>query len=244
MLCKLCLLDRPLCNSHIIPEFLYRAAYDDKGRALELTRTLGNHRFVQKGYRERLLCDECEQRINVFEKYFKQAWYDAGTLPDRVDEDVYVLQGLDYRLFKLFHLSVLWRAGVSSNSIFANVRLGAHREPMREILLSEDPGPKDRYHFLAQVLVDDGLVVDGVILEPATFKYQTRRIHVLLFGGCAWNYVISRQPLRDLLPLALTTSGTLPLLRQQITRFDLLADFLVDYVRSRKEHRGRHERPQ
>jgi hypothetical protein len=39
-----------------------------------------------------------------------------------------VIRGLDYSTFKLFHLSVLWRASVSSGPDFASVRLGVHEE--------------------------------------------------------------------------------------------------------------------
>jgi hypothetical protein len=122
--------------------------------------------------------------------------------------------------------------------MFAGIRLGSHKEPMRQMILTGDPGPQERYHFVAQVLVNDGPVVDGVVMEPTTFKRKGRHVHLLLFGGCAWNYVISRHPLQEFLPLALTTSGTLPLLRQQITRLDLFADFLVDYLRSQVEREG------
>jgi hypothetical protein len=114
----------------------------------------GSKRFLQKGYRESLLCEECEQHIGRYEKYFKEAWYDEGKLPERVAEKIHWVRGLDYKRFRLFHLSVVWRAGVSRNSIFRRVRLGTHAERMRTMLLMDEPGEIDQYQFVTQVLVD------------------------------------------------------------------------------------------
>src|SRR5215216_506695 len=67
MMCKLCGYDRPLVRSHPMPEFLYRAAYDEKHRAVAPDKESGREPFIRKGYREPLLCKECEQRFSRLE---------------------------------------------------------------------------------------------------------------------------------------------------------------------------------
>jgi hypothetical protein len=52
------------------------------------------------------------------------------------------INGLDYAMFKLFHLSVLWRAGVSTREEFRNVKLGSHEDVIRQMLLRDDPGAR------------------------------------------------------------------------------------------------------
>src|SRR5574337_198522 len=134
-LCRLCKEEKDLKCSHIIPEFLYKPLYDAKHRAVSLSeieigqrRNFGKKRLIQKGLRERLLCSECEQLLNNrYEKYFKALWFDQGALPSTIESGVtFELHGLDYHKFKLFHLSVLFRAGVSSLPQFSQVKLGAH----------------------------------------------------------------------------------------------------------------------
>jgi len=53
--------------------------------------------------------------------------------------------GIDYKLFKLFQLSLLWRAGVSDRPIFKEVALGRHQEILRRMLLDDDPGESHKY---------------------------------------------------------------------------------------------------
>jgi hypothetical protein len=45
------------------------------------------------------------------------------------------ISGLNYEQFKLFQLSVLWRAGVSSHQFFDKVKLGQHAEELRLLSL-------------------------------------------------------------------------------------------------------------
>lgn len=231
MTCALCHQPKPLCDSHIIPEFFYRGAYDEKHRALELTRDRGTERLVQKGYREPLFCADCENRFSRYETYFKRAWYDESRLPTRLDTPEHRVTGLDYQLTRLLHLSIIWRASVSSHSMFRSVRLGPHESILRAMLLTDNPGSHDRYHWVAQILVLDGPVLDGFIMEPTVRKHGPRHVYTFTYGGCAWHFVISSEPVRDWLPLALQHDGSQILLRQQLTKDRRVLDFLVDFLR-------------
>src|SRR3546814_6453061 len=53
--------------------------------------------------------------------------------------------GIDYAQFKLFLLSLLWRAGVAKGRYFERVTLGPHEERLRAMLHDGDPGPFDLY---------------------------------------------------------------------------------------------------
>ena len=65
--CRLCLEEATLCNSHILSEFFYKPMYDEKHRALKFTREPYNRKYIQKGFREYLLCEKCEaHRLYVF----------------------------------------------------------------------------------------------------------------------------------------------------------------------------------
>ena len=68
--CALCQKESELKRSHIIPEFLYKAMYDDKHsfHVLSSVPELPDS-MVQKGLRELLLCGDCETHISCFERY-------------------------------------------------------------------------------------------------------------------------------------------------------------------------------
>jgi len=66
----LCKEDAKLCNSHILPEFFYLDLYEEKHRTLQITKE--NEKYIQKGIREYLLCQQCETKLSRYEKYAKE----------------------------------------------------------------------------------------------------------------------------------------------------------------------------
>ena len=113
MKCVLCRQEAPLLKSHIVPEFLYRPHYDENHRALLFDKRDAPYTMVQKGIRERLLCAECEARLQVFEDYLARFWFKQRPLPAVIASSEVVLTGIDYAQFKLFLLSIVWRASVA-----------------------------------------------------------------------------------------------------------------------------------
>ena len=116
--CRLCGSQVPsLRNSHIVPEFLYKDLYNDKGHMMAIRPPHAQHRpwrALQKGVSEKLFCESCEQHFNDhFEKPFLRQWLETR-LPDPWVHDREIrIQVDDYPSFKLFHLSVLFRAGIA-----------------------------------------------------------------------------------------------------------------------------------
>ena len=71
--CALCLTSAKLYRSHIIPEFLCKALYDDEHRFHGLSSTIDqSNRKRQKGIWEWLLCGKCEQKLSKLEGYASQ----------------------------------------------------------------------------------------------------------------------------------------------------------------------------
>src|SRR5437868_2676993 len=116
--CKLCGKSRDLCNSHVVPELCYLACYDSLHRSTKFQADPNTKRIIQKGLREYLLCQECETHLSGIENDFKTYWYDTPALPERIRTPVVKITGFDYRVFKLFHLSILWRASVATTKEF------------------------------------------------------------------------------------------------------------------------------
>ena len=120
MNCALCERPEPLRNSHIIPELLYSTLYDQGHRMLGINgRGPLGRKILQKGLREPLLCEGCEQFLNdKYEKPFKKYWFDKKPLPNSLRSEGIRLRGIDYATFKLFHLSILFRCSVASSETF------------------------------------------------------------------------------------------------------------------------------
>lgn len=229
--CALCLKSKKLLDSHIIPEFCYKLMYDSLHRATELTIEPFKKEFVQKGWRENLLCEDCEGVINKYETYFSNTWYQQKKLPDKIEHDTIILHDLDYANFKLFHLSVLWRASISTIDQFKNINIiQRHQERLRQMILSSTPGSEDRYSFFAVVLTDkDNNVFHEAIMTPVNSKYAGHRVYVFIFAGCCWYYFVSNHSMAEHLYYCFSKSGDLFLVKRNFSGFDYIADFQKSY---------------
>jgi hypothetical protein len=219
-ICKLCRHERQLCDSHIVPEFVYAPLYDE-GRKLIGFRfgrgSIKSH-LLQKGLREFLLCAACEQLLNHdYEQPNVDLWRRLAAHEREIDAQweafatpagasgVYV-KGVDYSSFKLFLLSMLWRASVSDRQEFKAVQLGPHEEPIRRMLLQGDPGAKSDYPCIVFLFREP-----GVILPPIRQRVAGHLMyHFILTTVQIWFLVsrhISQEPI---VGMALSEEGSFP----------------------------------
>jgi hypothetical protein len=223
--CRLCNSEGELQKSHIIPEFVYQPIYAEhrahknKHRAYEVLREFSHEPksriIIQKGLSEKLLCRECENFLNEkYEKYFNQIWFRKNILPEALPKNsVIELSGLDYNKFKLFHLSVLFRASVSSLPEFNQVSLGLHEEKIRQMILSERPDDDTRYAIIAHAISKNGNQIQyNLISCPFKMRQSNGFIsYGFAFAGCAWYYIIDQRGVFDFADFRLRADGTMKL---------------------------------
>ena len=186
-LCKLCTLEKPLIvRSHIIPDFMYKHSglYDELHRIrLFSVEDLINGKkpfLPQSGvYEGNILCADCDNvRLgNNLEQYTKKAIYGGGSLPieecpDCVnyfnddDEMFAICTNLNYLKYKLFLLSILWRASISSKPFFKSINLGDHEEIIRKMIFENNPKTFDEYPILVTTSAMDENFSADIIVEP------------------------------------------------------------------------------
>lgn len=194
--CALCGRTEKLCRSHIIPEFLCAPIYDGEKHRYEQFSTDPEKkmRYRQTGIFESLLCRHCEGRFQKWESYAAQV-LNGGTLEleyQNVPGGVLV-RPIEYKAFKLFGLSMLWRAGVSRRPEFAGVRLGPYELKLRQMLLREDPGPYwDHGAHMSFISNEAAIMGFGKsIVMPETIKLQAHHGHRFIIGVMAWIFVSS-----------------------------------------------------
>ncbi len=211
--CRLCHCDRELRNSHIVPEFLYADLYNSKHQMMGIHgRGSKGWQVIQKGIREYLFCEACEQHFNEhFEKPFLESWVESCPLLDPWETDKIHWIKVDYASFKLFHFSVLFRASVSSLPTFAEVSLGPHEERLREMLLNRNAGPADRYPILGYAVVHHrtNQVVQMVTKAQAS-KFGGRRCYGIMYGGVQWWVCVAADRNPEFQQVALRRDGTMP----------------------------------
>lgn len=208
--CRLCGSALPLCLSHIVPEFLYQPLYDGRHRFHVVERDRQGSAFKQKGLRERLLCQQCEQRFSVYEKYAAEAMTGRLGHRYRLSNGRIVIGNIEYARFKLFQLSVLWRGSVSSLEFFKLVHLGPLETRLRAMLLEENPGEPHEFGCAVVFARDGGEDVSDTMFNPEPLRWCGRRMVKFFFAGSAWLFHCDRRIAPDYLQrLFLQTDGTL-----------------------------------
>jgi len=229
--CKLCDSKTELCDSHVIPEFFYKPAYDEIHRGSVLQLQPNKKFFIQKGYREKLLCKDCEGTFSKYEDYLARKWYQEKVIPRYIDDKIVTIENLDYRTFKLFHLSILFRASVSTRTEFEHIDLGPHEKRIKKLILNNDPGSKYQYTFFGIVQTHKGKLLDGIIMQPLPSKLDAHRVYIFLFGGVQWHYIVSSHKPYDYIAL-LYTGEDLILAPEEFTDNNFIRDFAKEFNKS------------
>lgn len=171
-ICKLCLKEKPLLKkSHIIPDFIYRDGkvyHKDhsihKVNIGEIFKGLQNKKGIQYSgeYDGNILCQYCDGVvIKRYEDYAKKIiWGGQKLSPDETFSLSFppgevVVGNIDYEKLKLFFLSILWRAAISTRPFFKEVNLEKWKlEELRKMILSGDP--KENLDWLMLFMLDCG----------------------------------------------------------------------------------------
>ena len=188
--CKLCLNNKELMHSHVLPEFFYEPTYDETHKFISVSsHPLQNTRPFEKGLREYLLCKECEAQLSRYETY-------AANILRKADEyrkpgsRVIEIPGFDYTYFKLFGLSLIWRCHASRLHMFSAVKLGLHAEKIRAMLAAENPGKPSDYCFTL-IKIEGSEHTDRIIIAPGLTRFQDHNAYIFMAYGFEWVFIIS-----------------------------------------------------
>lgn len=219
MTCRLCKENKPLTKSHIFPEWLYTPLYDENHQFFLLSTNKKKRRRTRpKGIYERLLCGDCEQQFSKWEGYARAVFYDDDPTIRREDYGkTIVLSGLRYAPFKLFQMSLIWRASIANRPEIPGINLGPHGERLRKMLFEVCPGECYEY---GTILMLPPASLDEITRE---FLFPPERVpskidghtaYRAIFAGLIWLFIVSNHSVR--LPhkdLFLSKNGRLPVFK-------------------------------
>lgn len=179
--CKLCnTLNVSLQESHIVPEFFYKKVYTRSHKFMAVAQDEGERLAVeQKGYRERLLCRDCETKLSTWEGKLSQLTnelitdsFNTVTCTASNILNVKCLTGVDYRNVKMAILSIFWRMSLASHSIFKSYDLGPYTEKFRQILDQKRlPGVSEFPVLISKGLLD-GQFHPGILFPVSRGRYS------------------------------------------------------------------------
>jgi len=215
MKCKLCKLEKPLRKSHIFPEWLYKPLYDKNHRFFVLSTDANKIRSTRpKGIYERLFCNECEQRLSRWEGYARDVFFE---LPLKVNEDnrAVVFSGLEYIPFKLFQMSLIWRASIASRPEMHKIDLGHHAERIRKMLFEGRPAEVYEYGSILMLPALSQKMMQQFVYPPERLstKIDGHSAYRAVFGGLFWLFIVSNHAYRIPHEVFFSKNGNLPIFK-------------------------------
>lgn len=148
MNCKFCGESKKLIRAHIIPEAFFRVLRDGERPPVIVSDIAGVYpkRSPIGVYDTGILCIECEREFGPTDEYgavvlvneLEQRFQPFSSMGQEL---AYVGSAIDQEMLKMFFLSVLWRAAVSTQAYYKRVTLGPHESRLHTILHSDEcPG--------------------------------------------------------------------------------------------------------
>ncbi len=189
-ICKLCLKQDRLYKSHILPKFIFRKIIEDGKLSI-----LNNSKIFDistNGYKEFLLCFDCEKKLGNYETYSSKVLSNLNKSPFKIsDNGIFkIYENIEYKRIKLFVLSILWRSSIASDNFFCDINLNKkHEEKIRLLLLSDDPGMELEYpFFLYEIEKDKSHSPDTddihlTIKKPYSNKMNGHHIYIFICLG-------------------------------------------------------------
>lgn len=180
---------------------MYRDLFDDKHRLFEANVNYGElkTRIAQTGSHEpNLLCKKCEnERLGKLERYASMLLYGGTPIVMRNEINLHGMKSthckeINYSHFRLFLLSIIWRASISKRPIFQDVKLGPHENVIREMIINEDPGDYKKYPCIMITYINVKKLPHQLIGQPILSREGGTYTYFLLIGGVLYIYFISQ----------------------------------------------------
>lgn len=185
MQCRLCEARDANVRAHIIPRsFFVGHIPDDEVPQITSTAAKSHSKRAPIGvYDTKILCANCEARFSPYDDYGYQVFRKGNASPivDGHEVIAYDLGKVNYALLKLFALSVLWRASVSTQPFFERVALGPYEALLRDCIRSSDPGEETTFPVVVQRYEYPTDLIP--LLSPLAIRIQQVRFYQMFFGG-------------------------------------------------------------
>ena len=232
--CKLCKKNGPLRNSHIFPEWFYRPLYDCNHQFNLISTNSNKDRGKRpKGIYQKLLCDECEQKLSNWERYARDVFH-CLLLKVFDDDYKFTFSSVEYTPFKLFQMSLIWRASITTRPEIHPVDLGTHTEKIRKMLLDESPGEIYEYGTILMLSPVSQTLMQRFLYPPEKVpgRVSGHSAYRAGFGGLFWLFIVSSHSRHIPHELFLSKNGNLPVFKVGAPAVRFMQQLATDFFKA------------
>ncbi len=204
MKCKLCTENKKLIKrSHIIPDFMYKGLFDKKHfiAPVDIVELKVKKNIPTGFYDSNILCKKCDnQIIGNLESYSSIVlWGGQGKAEsypiikrkiNQLNQKYLHIINIDYTKFKLFLLSIIWRASISKQKFFESVNLGEQEKKIGKMIYDKNPGKSSDYPVGLFVLNENINSPTKMIANPIKIQTGENLSYLFLINRFVINYKI------------------------------------------------------
>jgi hypothetical protein len=199
--CRLCGEEKQLIKAHIIPQQFFT---HDRKRLVSVSK---DKVFLSKCpvgiYDEGILCGSCDGKLGVFDQEAQTLLLSELSLYKC--ENAYIIPAtkFNHKKLKLFFISLLWRASVSSVSNFKHVILGdKFEQEALSVLRYPELDREDLFPVVIFKLSDVHYnAVKGIYIDPTPFRLKDVNMYRFVFAGYTICIKVDDRPLGLRLPV-------------------------------------------
>lgn len=233
-ICRLCGEDGQLQKSHIVSKFIWRMSkvigHGTPFHAICLNQPNLSKKFQQDGFKEFLLCLDCERKRSTYEDHARRSLFN-NIRNIQFDGKHAILTGLEYKPLKLYSMFQIWMMGVSTHPFYSHVNLGPHTDRLAELLRSEEPSEPWRYGSTIAVLGGKNDDFAGIFSQPEQTRMRGHCIYRFVVAGLhSYHFVSGHAPEPGFQFLFLQKDGTWPIFRSRISDYPHLIEKLYQTV--------------
>lgn len=199
MKCKLTQTEGKGINAHIIPKSFYAIDPDEAQPPRLVTNAEGQYakRLPIGIYDNTIVTEDGERVFTEWDDYASELLINQKSSFEPIKHNsngeiiFFQIAGYDYIKLKLFFLSVLWRASVSSQHFFRKIDLGSHEPLIRASLLKGDPKDSDWFAISIAKWSDHP---DGVgMMDPYHTRFDGINYYVMYLGHYIVYYKVDKR---------------------------------------------------
>lgn len=188
--CKLCLQEKVLRLSHIIPKSYFRKIKKNQQFYIKIRGDVLEKEKGQREFKELLLCKECEGKIQRYETYVANVLYSFKKFYQKTGDSIRVFN-VNYAKFKLFQLSILWRGSITTFTDFESGQLNQTiEEDLRQMIFSENPGSEYDYPCRVFALTLENKIQPEFLMNPGYMESPLGKIIYYTFGGFRYFFLL------------------------------------------------------
>jgi hypothetical protein len=190
MVCKGCGEDKKLIRAHVIPESFFVGLRDGEKPTKIISSTPGVYpkkSFIGV-YDKNILCQECEDQFQDLYDYGCKALIQDESNLEKIHHNGnlvgYRINNINFEKLKLFFISILWRASITTNFFFKDVDLGALENQAKQIIWERHIPSIHDFSFVLSKFDDDG--AGRTILDP----HRERWFNINYYRFYLYGYIL------------------------------------------------------